>query len=144
MNTELGNIKDHYKSVESLASRFEDGPTAITSPLESEHAIPAKENSSTEHSKSRLNGSTQNHEKEEVVVRKESLADWGVVACVFLSNCISTIDFTGIGVFYPYLVEHFDATTAAVGWCSSISGFSQAVVGKLTHSFAKQPLDHTA
>src|SRR6218665_820695 len=143
MNTELGNIKDHSKSADSLASRAENGSPAVPSQLESERAIPVKENSSTQHNESQLNASPQNQEaRQEIDVGKESLADWGVVVCVFLSNLISAIDYNGFGVFFPYLVQHFDATTAAVGWCSSISGFFQAVVGKLTHSSAKQPLDH--
>jgi len=139
MNTEFGNIKDQSKSVGlpvvSLASIVEDGPPADASQLECEPAM-FKENGSTEHHecKSRLNPSPENQEsKEDIAVRKESWADWGVVACVFLSNLIAAIDITGFGVFYPYLMEHFHATTAAVGWCSSISGFFQAIVGKMTH-----------
>ena len=133
MNTELGNIKDHATSVDSLASRYKDEPPAVALQLESEHVTMDKQNSSPEHSEceSLLNESPQQQEaREENVEAKESLADWGVVVCVFLSNLIAAIDFTGFGVFYPFLVEHFDATTAAVGWCSSINGFFQSVVGK--------------
>lgn len=92
-----------------------------------------KQNGSSEHgeSESRLNDSQQQQKTRNVDVEpKESLADWGVVVCVFFSNFIAAIDMSGFGVFYPYLVEHFNATTAAVGWCSSITGFFQAVVGK--------------
>ena len=92
-----------------------------------------RKNSSREQNEceSRLSDSPgQQETREESVIAKESLAAWGVVACVFLSNFISAIDFTGFGVFYPYLVEHFEATTAAVGWCYSINGFFQAVVGE--------------
>lgn len=92
-----------------------------------------KQNGSSEHgeSESRLNDSPQQQKTRNVDVEpKESLADWGVVVCVFFSNFIAAIDMSGFGVFYPYLVEHFNATTAAVGWCSSITGFFQAVVGK--------------
>src|SRR5688572_545442 len=143
MNTELGNIKDHAKSVDSLTSRYKDGPPSVVSQLESECATMDKQNSSPEHSdsESRLNESTQQQQKasKENVVAKESLADWGVVVCVFLSNFITALDINGIGVFYPFLVEHFEATTAAVGWCSSINGFFQAAVGKYTYSSTKLP-----
>jgi len=94
-----------------------------------------KQSGSPKHSEceSHLSDSPQQQETRKVDVEtKESLADWGVVACVFLSNLISAIDISGFGVFYPYLVEHFGAATSAVGWCSSINGFFQAVVGKYT------------
>ena len=140
MNTELENIKHNLKSADSLASRVKGGPPGVSSQPESEPAITAAEIKC----KSRLSDPPQNQDAREAIgVGKESLADWFVVACVFLSNVIASIDYTGFGVFYPYLVQHFDATTAAVGWCSSISGFSQAVTGKLTHSSSNQSLDRT-
>jgi hypothetical protein len=140
--TELENIKVHATSVDSLGSRYKDGPNVVVSQLESEYVVIDRQQSSLKHSEyeSSLNASPQQQEaSEEAVVAKESLANWGVLACVFLSNFIAAIDLTGFGVFYPFLVEHFDATTAAVGWCSSINGFFQSVVGKSRYCSVKQP-----
>ena len=128
MNTAAGNDK-------SQAMRFEDTPSSIIPQLESGHVPVGRNNSFTEHSefKSQLYASPQQQEARKVNVNtKESLADWGLVTCIFISNLISALDVTGFGVFYPYLMEHFDASTAAVGWCSSANGVFQAVVGKLT------------
>src|SRR6218665_657074 len=110
-------------------------PPTVIPQLESGHAPVDTNHSLTGHSecKSQLNASSQQQKVRNVDVdTKESLADWGLVACVFLSNLIAAIDITGFGVFYPYLVEQFDASTAAVGWCSSANGVFQAVLGKLT------------
>lgn len=119
--------------VNSHSSRVEEEPPGVGLQLESEQATMDWRQSLPENSEcqSQLNELTRQQLSREVdVVTKESLADWGVVACVLLNNLITGIDVTGFGVFYPYLVEHFEATTAAVGWCSSIAGFFQAAVGK--------------
>src|SRR6218665_97254 len=132
MNTELRNAAGHATSVDSQASRSEDdGPSEVVPRLQSEHEASSKQKSYIKRSEceSWLNASSQQREARKVDETKGSLADWGVVACVFLSNFIAAIDFTGFAVLFPYLVEHFDARTAAVGWCSSISGFFQALVG---------------
>ena len=131
MNTAARNGKIY-------ATRFEYRLSSLVPQLENGHVQVGRNNNFAEYSecKSQLNvlkGLPKQQKARQVNVdTKESLADWGLVACVFISNVISASDFTGFGVFYPYLVEQFDASTAAVGWCSSANGVFQAVVGKLT------------
>lgn len=139
MKNELENITEH---VDYLSSRYKDIPHAILLQREGGRTTMNMHTSSREHSEceSRLSDSLQQPEaKEQKAVATESLADWGLVVCVAFSNMFNALDMTGFGVFYPYLVDHFEATTAAVGWCSSINGFFQSAVGEYTDCSAKLP-----
>lgn len=80
-----------------------------------------------------LNSVNGNHSGKSVESRnqpKETAFDWLVLLCSFGSNVIFGMDFNSFSVFYPALVEYFDATTAQVGWCFSIEAFISSVGGK--------------
>ena len=61
---------------------------------------------------------------------KETAFDWLVLACAFGSNVIFGMDFNCFSVFYPSLVEYFEATTAQVAWVASIQTFVGSVLSR--------------
>jgi len=80
-----------------------------------------------------LNGGKENHSgkfEESRNQPKETAFDWLVLACAFGSNVIFGMDFNCFSVFYPSLVEYFQATTAQVGWVLSIQTFIGSILCK--------------
>jgi len=49
----------------------------------------------------------------------ESLSDWFVLVCVFLTNLLNGINYASYGVLYLPIAEMFGSSRAAVGWIQS-------------------------
>lgn len=58
---------------------------------------------------------------------KESAFDWIVLVSTFGSNVSFGMDFYSFSVFYPCLMEYFEATAAQVGWCLSIEALVTSI-----------------
>lgn len=73
-------------------------------------------------------GNSHKDSGDSVTQEKESAFDWMVLLCAFGSNLTFGMDFTSFSVFYPCLMEYFQATSAQVGWCLSIETFVTAIL----------------
>lgn len=61
--------------------------------------------------------------------QNESLSDWFILFCVFLSNVINGINFTGYGILYLSMMDQFNCGHAAVGWIQSLESAIASVFG---------------
>lgn len=64
---------------------------------------------------------------EKTAQAKESAFDWIVLVSAFGSNVSFGMDFYSFSVFYPCLMEYFQATAAQVGWCLSIEALVTSI-----------------
>jgi len=60
----------------------------------------------------------------------ETLADWFVMICVFLTHLMNGLNYAAYGVLYLPVTEMFDSSRAAVGWIQSFDFALGTFLGK--------------
>ena len=96
--------------------------SADTQLSEKERVVNGKSHGDAEMSVIELEHERQCHVKEGVTseaTSTESLSDWFVLVCVFLTNLLNGINYASYGVLYLPIAEMFGSSRAAVGWIQS-------------------------
>jgi len=89
---------------------------------EKEHVVNGRSHGDAEMSGIEPEHEPRCHVKDSVksqVTETESVSDWFVMVCVFLTNILNGINYASYGVLYLPIAEMFGSSRAAVGWIQS-------------------------